>query len=170
MSLITEETNLDYLIGGLQLYYGDIDGTIYSEAVYRTALVNAVKMLSSRRGGKYRIDSDNNVERNSAVNFDEDAPPIVLPEDEYAIILAATVILRGVTMTSSVNSFVNWSTPDLSVSAGGQERTYSTLYKDAVAALDAYFAKNLGRSRKRFLLDKYGQYPTFNRAWVEDQP
>lgn len=159
--MIEEETNLDYLIPGLQLHYGDIDGTLYSEAVYRTALVNGVKYLSRRWNGKYYIDSDNNVARSDTVTFTEESPPVIESNgDEYAIILAATVILRQVALTSSAGSFTNWSTPDLSVSSGSQERAYTTLYKDAVAALDAYFAKGLGTSRKRFMLTENLMYPT----------
>lgn len=150
--MITSSTNIDYLITPLQFHYGDYDGSLYSEAVYRTALVNAVRYLSKRWNGKYYIDDDNDIQRDTGVIFDEDAPPIILPEDEYALVLAATVILRTVKLTSSADSFTSWQTPDLSVSSGSKERTFVKMYEQALADLEQYFKRGLGKSRKRFML------------------
>lgn len=152
MSLVTSSSNLDYLIGGLQMHYGDYDGSMYSEAVYRTALINAIKFLSKRWSAKYYIDGSNNVVRNTAVDFRLAAPPLILPEDEYAIILAATVILRQIKLTSSADSFSNWQTPDLSVSSGSKERVFVKMYEQSLKDLDDYFAKGLAKSLKRFML------------------
>lgn len=154
-------SNLDYLIEELQLEMGDIDGTAYSTETYRRALVSAVKMLSKRWNGKYYIDDDSNIQRNSDITFDTTSPPIIEANDEYAIILAGAVILRKVALTSSADSFSNWSTPDLSVSTGSQERALTKLYSDAVQALEDYFRGRLGRSRKRFMLKEDLTYPTF---------
>lgn len=156
--MIETVTNLDYLISPLQLQYGDIGGTLYSEAVYRTALVNGVRYLSKKWNGKYYIDSDNNVQRNPDVTFAE-TTPLVEYQDQYAIVLAAVVILRGLRLTSSASSFVNWQTPDLSVSSGSQERAYTKLYEQSIKDLDSYFKLRLGKSLKRFLYSTDLTYP-----------
>lgn len=150
--LITTPTNLDYLIGSLQMHYGDYDGSQYSESVYRTALVNGVKYLSKKWGAKYYIDEDNNIVRNTSIDFRQNAPPLILPEDEYAIILAATIILRQVKLTSSADSFTSWQTPDLSVSSGSKERVFVKMYEQSIKDLDDYFSKGLAKSIKRFML------------------
>ncbi len=159
MTIINTETNLDYLLGPLRLHYGDIDGSLYTEAVYRTALISGVKYLSNRWGGKYYIDTNNNITRNTNVSFDTETP-LIEAQDEYAIILAAALILRQVSLTSSASAFVSWSAPDLSISAGGQERVYTKLYENALAELNEYFKKGLGTSRKSFMLIRNGYYPT----------
>lgn len=53
--MITTTTNLDYLIDGIKLRLGDFDGTINSDALVRTAIVNAVKFLQKRWRSKYQI-------------------------------------------------------------------------------------------------------------------
>lgn len=149
--MIVTTSNIDFLITPLQLHYGDIEGTAYSEAVYRTSLLSAVSMLSNRWNGKYYVDADNNVQRNTDITFDNDSPPLVEYQDQYALVLAATVILRQASLTSSSASFTNWQTPDISVSAGSKERSLTKLYDNALAELNGYFSKGLGKSRKSML-------------------
>ncbi len=146
--LITTSNTLDYLITPLMFHFGDYDGSQYSEAVYRTSLINAVRYLSRRWNNKYIINSDNSVQ-----------PATIESQDEYAIVLAATVILRSVALTGSSSSFVNWQTPDLSISAGGQERVKTKLYEQAIKDLDDYFSKKLAKSIKRFMMLPDGTYP-----------
>lgn len=53
--MITTITNLDYLIDGVKLRLGDFDGTLNSNALVRTSLVNAVKFLQKRWRAKYQV-------------------------------------------------------------------------------------------------------------------
>lgn len=137
--LITASSNLDFLITPLKLNYGDIEGTQYSDAVYRTALINAVRYLYSRWGGKYSL-SGNDI-----------TPTLATEGDAYAIVLAATVIIRGMRLSSSVDSMVSWTTPDLSVSASAKERSLTKMYDAAVKDLNDFFKSGLGTSRKQFM-------------------
>lgn len=157
--LITTTTNLDYLIPGLSYAYGDYDGTLYSEAVYRTGLVNAVRYLERRWNKKYQLDSSNNIERNTSYAFDTTSPPIIEQQDEQAIILAAVLLMRQAKITSSADTFTSWSTPDLSVSAGGTSKAYVDLWKSAQSDLETWFRHHLGVSKKRFFYSTDGGYP-----------
>jgi len=53
--MITAINNMDYLIEPVRMRLGDFDGTTYSNALVRTALVNAVKFLQKRWRSKYQI-------------------------------------------------------------------------------------------------------------------
>lgn len=55
VNFYTEPTNLDFLIGDLRLAFGDLDATVYSDTIMRTALVNGVKHLQRRWLSKYQI-------------------------------------------------------------------------------------------------------------------
>jgi hypothetical protein len=164
-------SNLDYLIEFLQLEMGDPNGTARSEELYRRALVSGVKYLSRRWYGKYYIDDLGDVARSAVVTFTTNAPPIVEPGDEYAIVLAGAVILNRLTLTSSADSFVNWSTPDLSVSTGSRERTLAQVYKDSVNALEVYFKTKLAGPQKSTLPPSLGTFAEYhiNRT-ISDVP
>ena len=53
-----EVTNLDYLIPGARIRFGDLTGSAYSDTTFRTALVNAVGFLQAKWQSKYQIYSD----------------------------------------------------------------------------------------------------------------
>lgn len=48
-------TNLDYLMTDVRINFGDIDGSVFSDVIIRTALVSAVRLLQSKWNGKYQI-------------------------------------------------------------------------------------------------------------------
>lgn len=158
-------SNIDYLIPEVQLAIGDIGGTAYSEATYRRALLAGVRMLSKRWSGKYYVDGEN-IARSTDVVF-ENETPLVEVNDEYAIILAAVVTLRQVALTSSASSFENWSTPDLSYSAGGKERALTKLYSDALQMLEDFFRGRLGRSQKKFMYTVNRTYPILDPNQID---
>ena len=53
--MIITVCNLDYLIEPVHMRLGDFEGTVYSNALVRTALVNAVKFLQKRWRSKYQV-------------------------------------------------------------------------------------------------------------------
>lgn len=156
-------SNIDYLIEPLQFHYGDPEGTIFSIDSYRTALVNSVKYLARLWGAKYIVEVidtyEQNVIRNPDYTFTSEPTPLIEPLDEYALVLAATVILKQVSLTSSSSAFYSWSTPDLSYTNSADAKVKSDLYKQAYADLNAFFKCKLGKSRKGLLLDLAGLYP-----------
>jgi len=55
MILTQTSSNIDYLIPALRLYYGDIDGTKYSDTIYRSALLAAIRFIQRKVDYKYQI-------------------------------------------------------------------------------------------------------------------
>ena len=53
--MITNPTNMDYFIDAVRLRLGDFDGTAYSDALIRTAIVSAVKFLQKQWRSKYQV-------------------------------------------------------------------------------------------------------------------
>lgn len=51
----TQPTNLDYLMMDVRLTFGDLDGSVYSDAIIRTALINGVKFLQRKWQSKYQV-------------------------------------------------------------------------------------------------------------------
>ena len=165
-------TNLSYLTPAVRVYIGDLDSTAYSDVVIYTALVSAVKFLQQKWGNRYLIytsgmlvngttvntpdgtctldsvPNENNAFRNCAVTFTSVAPPIIDQTDETPIILATSILLRRVKITSNVNTFSSWSTPDLSFSNISNGKLLLDMLRADEAFLDAYFKKKLGRSQK----------------------
>jgi hypothetical protein len=53
--MITTATNMDYFIDSVRLRLGDFDGTAYSDALIRTAIISAVKFLQKQWRSKYQV-------------------------------------------------------------------------------------------------------------------
>jgi hypothetical protein len=164
--MITVASNLDYLIDPVRIYVGDLQGTTYSDAVVRTALVYGVKALQTRWNSRYLIfesgmasglnintpygtcvveDVPNpyDVFRNCYHTFTSEDTPVIDQTDETPIILSAAIILRRISITSSSSAYLSWSTPDLSVSNIQGSKNLTALYDADVKMLDAYFKGRL---------------------------
>lgn len=172
-----EPLNIDYLIGDLRFNYGDFTGAIYSDTMIRTALVNGIRFLQKRWASKYQIYSDDafvafnsdssivantadgqatipsglvagDVFRNPYITFTQPSPPTIETNDEMAIILAATYLLRKADVASSSTELVSWATEDIrftNLSQGGLRSKLLAADKDA---LDDYFRKNIAKPRR----------------------
>lgn len=55
---ITQTSNVDYLIDLVRLRVGDFDGTAYSAALVRTAIISAVRYIQTRWNSKYQVFTD----------------------------------------------------------------------------------------------------------------
>lgn len=53
--MITNVTNVDYLIEPVKIRLGDFDGTQYSDSLVRTGIINGVKFLQKRWRSKYQV-------------------------------------------------------------------------------------------------------------------
>lgn len=162
--MLVQSTNLDYLLIPLRLHIGDPNSTQFSDPILLTALVNGVKMLASRWSNKYQIYASgidatcigytpnvNDVYRRCTYTFATNSPPIVEQQDEIAITLAAAILLRRSTITSSMSAFSNWATPDLSYSNVQSSRTLLDMLKADQDMLDAFFKGKLGKIQKQVL-------------------
>ncbi len=143
-------SNIDYLIPDLQMMYGDIDGTTFSEDTYDRSLIAGARMLTRVLANKYRV-LDGEVYRNTDSYTFETETPYIESEDEMFFLLAALTILYLIPITGS-NAFVGtWSTPDLSISTVQGNKSQIDLYNAAVKNFQIYVQSKLGRSVKAFL-------------------
>jgi hypothetical protein len=55
VSFYTEPTNIDQLMTDVRIQFGDIDGSIYSDTIIRTALISGVRFLQRSWNGKYQV-------------------------------------------------------------------------------------------------------------------
>jgi hypothetical protein len=86
--------------------------------------------------------------RNPYNTFVQSSPPVIESDDEMAIILAATYLLRKTQTSSSVDSLVSWSTEDIRYSNLAAGRTVEKMLLEDKQALDDYFRKKLARPIK----------------------
>lgn len=56
-----EPLNIDYLMSDVRFMFGDIDGSIYSDTIIRTAIVNAIKFLGNKWYARYQVFSESMV-------------------------------------------------------------------------------------------------------------
>lgn len=167
MALVTT-TNLDYLATPVRLHVGDLTETTFSDSIIYTALVSAVKFLQNKWSSRYFIyasgmlvggttintpdgqatltslPQENDVFRNPFVAFDSLQPPIIDQNDEYAVIVAASLLLRRSVISSSTAVFSNWSTPDLSYSNVQSSKALQEAIAEDTKLLDEFFKRRLG--------------------------
>lgn len=118
MALITDATNLDYLITPLRLHIGDLEEPYtYSDDELRTRLVYAVKALAPRWNYKYLINNDTNyIERNINTVYLFAEPPLLQYSDERAIILQASIDIKNTALYLLSASTVSWKDDEVSYS------------------------------------------------------
>lgn len=85
----------------------------------------------------------NDVFRNPYHTFTDPGAQVFSQEDEEPIILAATIVLRAMQISSSASTFQSWSDGEYSFSNIAASNTMRAMYVDALAQLDAYFKKRL---------------------------
>jgi hypothetical protein len=55
MALYTTALNIDYLIPDVRFRVGDLNSTVFSDTVVRTAIVNGIKFLQTKWSSRYQI-------------------------------------------------------------------------------------------------------------------
>jgi hypothetical protein len=89
--------------------------------------------------------------RNPYVEFADPSVTVVLQEDEYPITVAAKLFLRESLLSSSQQTFVNWSDGEYSYSNVAASQVMRGLSADALAELNNYFkARRTGVLRSSF--------------------
>lgn len=91
--------------------------------------------------------AENDVFRNPFYEF-TDPGTLVSQEDEYPIILAASIILHRAKYMSSSEVFQNWSDGEFSFSNVASARAYESSLGTLTAELDSYFKKRLAATRR----------------------
>jgi len=113
------EINIGYLIPHLRLNLGDInpDAYRYVNEWLKIALLASVKTLGAWWNQKYLTNElDDTIYRNSLITFDETEPPIVIPKDERAIVLMASIIVQGGSLENNAWNLASWKDAEISYS------------------------------------------------------
>ena len=124
--ILTDTTDLDYLIPALRMHLWDVtEPYTYEDGLLKRCLLESLKILMGRWDSRYLLSyADENwvVTRNPTVTFTEAAPPTVQYMDERPIVLAASIALKsGVIYITSFNTS-SWRDEEVSFSniAGGK--------------------------------------------------
>lgn len=154
-------SNLDYMIDDLRLHLGDTDSSSYryTDDWLRTALVASVKSLAKWWNRKYLIDTNNDVMRNSDLeddDYERDAPPIVLVEDERPIILMASIIIKKGSLEDNAWDYGSWRDDEIQYSnIEGSKAKQTSLESDIEELADHITppTKKLAGTLKRDLIN-----------------
>lgn len=112
-------TNLDYLLPTLRQHLGDTDVLTYRymDGWLRAALVTGVKSMQRWWGNRYLINPDTyDVIRNTDVEFDFVAPPIIQDRDERPIILMSSILVKSGQLESNSWNVGSWKDAEIAVS------------------------------------------------------
>lgn len=94
---------------------------------------------------------DNDVFRNPYHTFTDPGSEVFSQEDEWPIILAATIVLSRSQLSSSASFFQNWSDGEYSFSNVASSHALRDLYAADLKRLEEYFKRRLsGASRSSF--------------------
>jgi len=111
-------TTVDFLFPELRRHVGDDDGTRYTDAWLRAALVSSVNALQRWWGNKYIADTDAlTVERNSDyANFTYVEPPVIQYIDERPIVLMASIFIKSGQLEKNSWNVGSWRDAEIAVS------------------------------------------------------
>jgi len=159
-----ETTTLAYLIPQFRRHLSDYTSPYtYDDATLSGFLFDSIKALGHRWNNKYYVATVAGVSdlivRNENFNlFDFSEPPVIQTQDERAIILQASVIIKSSTKWSESGSAVNWRDDEISYSNVQSARQRSSTLEDDIKELNELFPVKLAQS-------KYGRLYGWTRDW-----
>lgn len=130
------------------IYQSDYDALIAASGTTTATVIPTGYLYASLPQGYGYVPSglaENDIFRNPYHTFTEPGATVISQEDEFVIILAASIILARSRLSSSATSFVNWSDGEYSYSNVASSNTMRDLLSADLSALDAYFKRGLAR-------------------------
>jgi len=146
-------TSLSFLIEQLRRQLMDDTAPYtYSDSSLSGYLLDSVKALGNRWGNKYMVVNTNEVQRNTSLNvFEYSEPPVIQYQDERAVILQASIMIKGGTKWSESGSAVNWRDDEISYSNIQSAIQRSSTLKDDIDELNSLFKIKLAKARSSTL-------------------
>jgi len=150
---MTQTTTLAYLIPQFRRHLADYTSPYeYDDATLSGILFDAIKALGSRWSNKYfvaTVDSVPNliIRYENSDYFDFSEPPVIQYQDERAIVLQASIILKSSTKWSEAGSAVNWRDEEISYSNVQSARQRSSTLDDDVRELNELFPVKLAQTK-----------------------
>ena len=159
-----ETTTLAYLIPQFRRHLSDYtEPYTYSDATLSGFLFDSIKALGHRWNNKYFVAtvasvSDLIIRNENSDLFDFSEPPVIQSQDERAIVLQASIIIKSSTKWSESGSAVNWRDEEIAFSNVQSARQRSSTLDDDVRELNELFPVKLAQS-------KYGRQYGWTRDW-----
>ena len=150
---MSQTTTLAYLIPQFRRQLSDYTTPYtYDDATLSGFLLDGVKALGHRWNNKYYVATvagvSNLIIRNAnSYLFDFSEPPVIQTQDERAVILQASVIIKSSTKWSESGSAVNWRDEEIAYSNVQSARQRSSTLDDDVRELNELFPIKLAQSR-----------------------
>lgn len=122
---------------------------VYNDAMLQTPTSDVVvpsgymyaKVLDTATFVPSGLTADLDVVRSPLQTFSDPGPDVVSQEDEYPLVLAATVIMRRAQLTSSADSLVSWSDGEYSYSNLSSAKNLLEMFNADKADLENYFKR-----------------------------
>jgi hypothetical protein len=132
-----KKSNLEGLIDFLRVHIGDTTGSpTYSDETLHNALRYGIMTLQPRWKSRYYLSADGVVTRSTSVRFEVAAPPVIQGKDVRAVILQASIIIKGGNKFSRSGSAVNWRDEEISFSNVESARQMSSTLTDDIQELE----------------------------------
>jgi hypothetical protein len=142
-------TNLESIIFPLRLQLGDVSDTPkYSDDMLLETLKHSVNALSDKWSGKYFIDNNGVVHRNSQTSeeFEFPSPPVIMLSDHRAIVLMASIMVKSGQRFSASNDVSSWKDDEISFSnIEGSKQLTQSLTDDIKELMSILPARKLAR-------------------------
>jgi len=159
-----QTTTLAYLIPQFRRHLSDYTSPYtYDDATLSGFLFDSIKALGRRWNNKYFVATVSSVpnliirnENSDLFEFSE--PPVIQGQDERAIILQASIIIKSSTKWSESGSAVNWRDEEISYSNVQSARQRSSTLDDDIRELNELFPVKLAQSQ-------YGRQYGWTRDW-----
>ena len=160
-----QTTTLAYLIPQFRRHLSDYtEPYTYDDVTLSGFLFDSIKALGHRWNNKYfaaTVDSVSNlIIRNVSNIFEFSEPPVIQGQDERAIILQASIIIKSSTKWSESGSAVNWRDEEISYSNVQSARQRSSTLDDDTKELNELFPVKLAQS-------KSGRLYGWTKDWKE---
>jgi hypothetical protein len=159
-----ETTTLGYLIAPLRRQLSDYtEPYTYSDVVLSGFLLDSIKALGNRWNNRYRVAtvdsvSDLVIRNGDAYLFEFSEPPVIQYQDERAVVLQASILIKSSTKWSESGSAVTWKDEEISYSNLESARQRSSTLQDDIDELNKLFPIKLAKT-------KYGRLYGWNRDW-----
>jgi len=159
-----ETTTLAYLIPQLRRHVSDYNEPYtFSDVLLSGLLFDAIKAIGRRWNNRYRVATvggvaDLIIRCDDSTMFTFSEPPVIQYQDERAVVLQASVILKSSTKWSESGSAVTWRDEEIAYSNLESARQRSSTLQDDITELNGMFPVKLARSR-------YGRLYGWTQDW-----
>ncbi len=147
-----ETTTLAYLIPQLRRHLSDYtEPYTYGDATLSGFLFDSIKALGHRWNNKYFVAIVGGVSdliiRNTSNAFEFSEPPVIQGQDERAIILQASVVIKSSTKWSESGSAVSWKDDEIAYSNIQSAKQRSSTLDDDTRELNELFPVKLAQTK-----------------------